>query len=413
MPLLSYLRAINRALTDEMARDESVFVTGEDIRYALSNTTNGLFKRFGPDRVLETPASEQAMANFAIGAAMTGRRPVVEYQQPFLALLVFEPIVNQANKMQLMSGGQTCVPVTFLVESGWRAGWGAQHSDQPHSVFPHFGVKTVMPATPTDVYGLLTTAIRDDDPVMVFAPIGAHQIREDVVFADLAPVPLGVARVHREGSDVTVVAVGHRVAEALAVADELADEVSVEVFDPRTLYPFDWDALAASLDKTGRLVVVDDGNRFSGFAAEVVATASEDMHLVAPPRRLTRSDGAVLGCLPELDVALQPSRDMLITAIHDVMKLDRLPARKPKSRSGRLVPSPPHGRQAGVGQRTVQPQPGHAAVREDLQPHVGGRRAVDAVPVRGIGQQPDGRQKVMPRVLVTQSRAGRDVQRLQ
>lgn len=325
MPLLSYLRAINRALTDEMARDESVFVTGEDIRFALSNTTNGLFKRFGPDRVLETPASEQAMANFAIGAAMTGRRPVVEYQQPFLSLLVFEPIVNQANKMQLMSGGHANVPVTFLVESGWRPGWGAQHSDQPHSVFPHFGVKTVMPATPTDVYGLLTSAIRDDDPVMVFAPIGAHQIREDVVFADLAPVPLGVARIHREGSDVTVVAVGHRVAEALAVADELADEVSVEVFDPRTLYPFDWDALAASLDKTGRLVVVDDGNRFSGFAAEVVATASEDMRLVAPPRRLTRSDGAVLGCLPELDVALQPSRDMLVTAIHDVMKLDRLP----------------------------------------------------------------------------------------
>jgi acetoin:2,6-dichlorophenolindophenol oxidoreductase subunit beta len=391
MPLLSYLRAINRALTDEMARDESVFVTGEDIRFALSNTTNGLFKRFGPDRVLETPASEQAMANFAIGAAMTGRRPVVEYQQPFLSLLVFEPIVNQANKMQLMSGGQTCVPVTFLVESGWRAGWGAQHSDQPHSVFPHFGVKTVMPATPTDVYGLLASAIRDDDPVMVFAPIGAHQIREDVVFADLAPVPLGVARIHREGSDVTVVAVGHRVTEALAVADELADEVSVEVFDPRTLYPFDWDALAASLDKTGRLVVVDDGNRFSGFAAEVVATASEDMHLVAPPRRLTRSDGAVLGCLPELDVALQPNRDLLVTAIHDVMKLDRL---------RRFLPSPPHGRQARVGQRSVQPQPGHAAVREDLQPHVGRRRPVDAEPVRGVRQQPDGRQQVMPRVFV-------------
>ena len=323
MPLLSYLRAINRALGDEMERDSSVFVTGEDIRYALSNTTNGLFERFGPERVLETGAVEQAMANFAIGAAMAGRRPVVEYQQPFLAMLVFEPIVNQGNKMLLMSGGRATVPVTFLVLSGWRSGWGAQHSDQPHSVFVHYGVKSVMPATPTDAYGLLTTAIRDDDPVMVFAPLGAHSIRENVVFADLAPVPLGVGRVHREGSDVTVVAVGHRVADALAVADDLATEISVEVFDPRTLYPFDWDGLAESLDKTGRLLVVDDSNRFCGFAAEIVATAAEEMHLVTRPRRITRSDGAVLGCLPELDVALQPCREQLAIAIREIAKSDR------------------------------------------------------------------------------------------
>jgi pyruvate dehydrogenase E1 component beta subunit len=323
MPLLSYLRAINRALGDELERDESVFVTGEDIRYALSNTTTGLFDRFGPERVVETPASEQAMANFAIGAAMAGRRPVVEHQQPFLAMLVFEPIVNQANKMALMSGGQASVPVTFLVLSGTRSGWGAQHSDQPHAVFAHYGVKSVMPATPSDVYGLLVTAIRDDDPVMVFAPLGAHTIRENVVFTDLAPVPLGVARIHREGGDVTVVAVGHRVHDALAVADELAGEVSVEVFDPRTLYPFDWDALAASLDKTGRLVVMDDSNRFSGFAAEIAATAAEEMNMVAPPRRITRSDSAMLGCLAELDAALEPSRELLATAIRDVMKSER------------------------------------------------------------------------------------------
>lgn len=323
MPLLSYLRAINRALGDEMARDESVFVTGEDIRHALSNTTTGLFARFGPERVIETPASEQAMANFATGAAMAGLRPVVEHQQPFLAMLVFEPIVNQANKMALMSGGQASVPVTFLVLSGTRTNWGVQHSDQPHAMFPHYGVKSVMPATPSDAYGLLVSAIRDDDPVMVFAPLGAHTIRENVVYADLAPVPLGVARIHQEGDDVTVVATGHRVHDALAVAGDLDGEVSVEVFDPRTLYPFDWDALAASLDKTGRLVVVDDSNRFSGFAAEIAATAAEEMNLVAPPRRITRSDSAMLGCLAELDAALEPSRELLVTAIRDVMKSER------------------------------------------------------------------------------------------
>jgi pyruvate dehydrogenase E1 component beta subunit len=324
MPYLSYLRAINRALGDEMERDPAVFVMGEDIREALTNTTIGLLARFGPDRVIETPLSEQGFTNFATGAALAGRRPVVEYQIPFLLLLVFEQIANQANKISLMSGGQAHVPVTYLLPAaGWRPAWGAQHSDQPYPMFGHFGVKTVLPATPSDAYGLLTTAIRDDDPVMVFAPIAAHALQEDVVFADLGPVPLGVGRVHRAGDDVTVVAVGHLVHDALAVASELADEVSVEVFDPRTLYPFDWNGLAASLDKTGRLVVVDDSNRFCGLAAEILATAAEDMRLAVPPKRVTRPDSAVLGCVPELDLALQPDRGQLAAAIRHVAKSGR------------------------------------------------------------------------------------------
>ncbi len=324
MPKLSYLRALNRALGDEMERDPAVFVLGEDIRLALTNTTTGLLERFGPQRVVETPLSEQGFTNFATGAAMAGRRPVVEYQIPFLLLLVFEQIANQANKVSLMSGGQARVPVTYLLPAaGWRPGWGAQHSDQPYSMFAHAGVKTVLPATPTDAYGLFTTAIRDDDPVMVFAPIAAHGVREDVVFADLAPVPLGVGRVHREGTDVTVVAVGHLVHDALAVAEQLAGDVSVEVFDPRTLYPFDWNGLAASLDKTGRLVVIDDSNRSCGISGDILATAAEEMRLIAPPKRITRPDGAVLGFAPELDVALQPSRQQLATAIQEVFKSGR------------------------------------------------------------------------------------------
>jgi acetoin:2,6-dichlorophenolindophenol oxidoreductase subunit beta len=321
MPKLSYLRALNRALGDEMERDPAVFVLGEDIRLALTNTTTGLLDRFGPQRVVETPLSEQGFTNFATGAALAGLRPVVEYQIPFLLLLVFEQIANQANKFSLMSGGHTAVPVTYLLPAaGWRSAWGAQHSDEPYSMFPHAGVKTVVPATPADAYGLFTSAIRDDDPVVVFAPIAALGLREDLVAADLGPVPLGVARVHRPGSDVTVVAVGHLVHDALAVADELADQVSVEVFDPRTLYPFDWDALAASLDKTGRLVVIDDSNRSCGIGAEVLATAAEEMRLIAPPKRITRPDGAILGFSPELDLALQPSRQQLATAIQHVVK---------------------------------------------------------------------------------------------
>jgi pyruvate dehydrogenase E1 component beta subunit len=318
---LSYTRALNQALAAEMERDPAVFLLGEDVRHALTNVTAGLYKRFGPERIVETPLSEQGVTNFATGAAMAGLRPVVEYQIPFLLMLVFEQIVNQANKFPVMSGGQARVPVTYLLPAaGWRSGWGLQHSDEPYSLFAHYAVKTVVPATPSDAYGLFASAIRDDDPVVVFAPIGSLAVRQDVGPGDLVPVPLGTARVHREGHDVTVVAIGHLVYDALAVADQLADQVSVEVFDPRTLYPFDWDALAASLAKTGRLVVIDDANRTCGMAAEILATATEEMHLVAPPRRITRPDGAVLGAVPELDLALQPSRQALADTVLQVVK---------------------------------------------------------------------------------------------
>src|SRR5256885_7690124 len=294
MPRLSYQKALNRALTDELARDPAVFVLGEDVRVAVSNVTAGLFDKFGPERVLDTPLSEQAFTSFATGAALAGLRPVIEFQIPSLLFLVFEQIANQAHKFSLMTGGQCRVPVTYLVPgSGSRTGWAGQHSDHPYSLYAHVGVKTVVPATPTDAYGIMVTAIRDDDPVVVFAPAGALAVREDVDYADLVPVPLGRGRVHREGTDLTVVAIGHLVHDALAVAEELSAEASIEVFDPRTVYPFDWDGLAASVARTGRLVVIDDSNRSCGMGAEVLATAAERFTLTAPPARVTRPDGAV------------------------------------------------------------------------------------------------------------------------
>jgi pyruvate dehydrogenase E1 component beta subunit len=322
VPKLSYTKALNRALGDEMERDPRVFILGEDIRLALTNAAAGLRDRFGPDRVIETPLSEQGFTNFATGAAMAGRRPVVEYQIPFLLFLVLEQIANQANKFSLMSGGQTSVPVTYLLPgTGWRPGWGAQHSDQPYAVFAHLGVKTVVPATPADAYGLLVSAIRDDDPVVVLAPHPLLNLREDVDAGELTPVPLGQGRICRAGSDLTVVAVGHPVHDALAVADELAGEVSIEVFDPRSIHPFDWPGLAGSLERTGRLVVFDDTNRFAGLAAEILATATEEMRLVAPPRRVCRPDAAVvIGCAPELDAPALPSREQLIAAVRQVVK---------------------------------------------------------------------------------------------
>jgi pyruvate/2-oxoglutarate/acetoin dehydrogenase E1 component len=287
----------------------------------VSNVTAGLLARFGPDRVLDTPLSEQAFTGFATGAALAGLRPVIEFQIPSLLFLVFEQIVNQAHKFSLMTGGQARVPVTYLVPgSGSRTGWAGQHSDHPYSLFVHSGVKTVVPATPTDAYGLLATAIRDDDPVVVFAPAGALGVREDTDFAALGPVPLGTGRVHRSGSDVTVVAIGHLVHDALAVAEDLAAEASIEVFDPRTLYPFDWDGLAASVARTGRLVVIDDSNRSCGIGAEILAGAAERFALSAPPARVTRPDGAVLPFALELDLAVQPGRAQLVTAIEEVLK---------------------------------------------------------------------------------------------
>ncbi|MGN9776878.1 alpha-ketoacid dehydrogenase subunit beta [Micromonospora sp. H33] len=319
MPRLSYRKALNRALADELARDEEVFLLGEDIRVAASNVTAGLLKRFGPERVRDTPLSEQAFTSFATGAALAGARPVVEFQIPSLLFLVFEQIVNHAHKFPLMTGGQCAVPVTYLVPgSGSRTGWAGQHSDHPYSLFAHVGVTTVVPATPADAYGLLVSAIRCDDPVVVFAPAGAMEVRADV--DDLAPVPLGRGRVHRAGDDVTVVAVGHLVHDALAVADDLADQASVEVFDPRTLYPFDWDGLLGSVSRTGRLVVVDDSNRSCGIAGEVIATVVERVRLHAPPRRVTRPDGAVLPFAPALDRAVQPGREQLRSAIQHVLK---------------------------------------------------------------------------------------------
>jgi pyruvate/2-oxoglutarate/acetoin dehydrogenase E1 component len=321
MTKLSYPKALNRALRDEMERDPAVCVFGEDIGAGIAQVTLGLLDRFGPGRVVDTPLSEQAFTSMAIGAALCGMRPVIEFQIPSLLFLTFEQIANQAHKMSLMTGGQVCVPVTYVVPgSGSRVGWAGQHSDHPYSIFAHVGVKTAVPATPSDAYGLLVSAIRDADPVVVFAPAGAMPVRDDIDPQALAPVPLGQARIHRAGTDVTVVAVGHLVHDALAVAGELADEISVEVFDPRTVYPFDWDGLAASIGKTGRLVVIDDSNRSCGLGAEVIATVTEEMALIAPPKRVTRPDGAVLPFALELDRAVQPGRDQLSTAIKTVMK---------------------------------------------------------------------------------------------
>jgi pyruvate dehydrogenase E1 component beta subunit len=324
MSRMRYLQAMAKALHDEMARDPAVVVLGEDVRESLRGVTKGLVKEFGPERVLDTPISEQAFTGFATGASLAGRRPVVEFQIPSLVYIAFEQIVNQAQKLHLMTGGQAKVPVTYLVPgSGARLGLAGQHSDHPYSLFVHMGVKTVLPATADDAYGLTVAAIRDDDPVVLFAPAAVLAMRGEVPEEPFV-VELGRGRVHREGSDVTVVAVGHLVHEALALADELAGEISVEVLDPRTLHPFDWELLAESLARTSRLVVYDDSNRSCGFAAEILATAAEEMDLAAPPRRVTRAD-VTISFAVDLELRALPSRSRLEAAIRELVQAEVRP----------------------------------------------------------------------------------------
>jgi acetoin:2,6-dichlorophenolindophenol oxidoreductase subunit beta len=319
MSRMRYQQALGKALRDEMTRDPRLFVVGEDVRESLRGVTKGLHEEFGDSRVLDMPISEQMFTGFATGAALAGRRCVVEYQIPSLLYLAFEQIANQAQKLRLMTGGQAKVPVVYFVPgSGARLGLAAQHSDHPYSLFAHAGVKTVLPATASDAYGLLVASIRDDDPVVFMAPAAALPAREEVPDEPFL-IPLGSGRIHREGADVTVVATGHLVHDALAVADELAEEISIEVFDPRTLYPFDFELLAESLGRTRRLVVFDDANRTCGLAAEIVATVAEEMPLLAPPRRVTRADMPIPFAV-ELELAALPSREQLAGAVREVVR---------------------------------------------------------------------------------------------
>lgn len=319
MPALRYQQALAKALLDQMSADPSVCVLGEDVGHSLRGVTRGLQEKFGMQRVLDTPLSEQAFTSFATGAALSGMRPVVEYQIPSLLYLAFEQIVNQAHKFHLMTGGQASVPVTYLVPgSGARMGLAGQHSDNPYSLFVHAGVKTVVPSCADDAYGLLTAAIQDDDPVIVFAPAAILGSRSEVP-DDPFIVPIGSGRVRREGNDVTILAVGHLVDEAMLVAEELSEAVSCEVVDPRSLYPMDWDLLLASVSKTRRLVVFDDSNISCGFAAEVVATVAEISSVIARPRRVTRAD-CVIPFAPGLEAALLPTQKQLVAAVHAVME---------------------------------------------------------------------------------------------
>ncbi len=296
---LSYREAVRDALSQAMRRDESVFVMGEDIGEmgGSMGVTQGMLAEFGPERVRNTPISEAAIVGTGVGAAMAGMRPVVEVMYEDFLTLAMEQIVNQAAKHRYMSGGQVTVPLTVRTQGG--SGWspGAQHAQQVEAWFVHVpGLKVVFASTPSDVRGLLWSAIYDDNPVVFFEHRTLYGLKEEVP-DELEPIPLGQARVHREGEDVTVVATGRLVHEALAAAKEAEGEgVSVEVVDPRTLQPLDERTLIDSVKKTNRCVVAHEAVVRGGYGAELAAVVQHDAFdwLDAPVERV----GAKFAPLP-------------------------------------------------------------------------------------------------------------------
>jgi pyruvate/2-oxoglutarate/acetoin dehydrogenase E1 component len=274
MPELTYREAVRDALATAMRDDPDVFLMGEDIAEmgGSMGVTHGLVDEFGSERVRNTPISEMAIVGAGIGAAMQGMRPVVEIMYEDFLTLSTEQIVNQAAKHRYMSGGQLKVPLTIRTQGG--AGWspGAQHAQQLEAWFVHIpGLKVVFPSTPSDVRGMLWSAIYDDNPVIVFEHRLLYPVKEEVP-EKLEPIPFGKARTHREGEDVTVIATGPMVHRSLEAAEEAErNGVSVEVIDPRSLQPLDEEAIVESVKKTNRAVVTHEAITRMGFGAEVAS----------------------------------------------------------------------------------------------------------------------------------------------
>lgn len=296
MPEMTYAEAIRAALREEMARDERVFLFGEDIgRYGGAfGVTFGLLDEFGPERVRETPISEAAIVGAATGAALAGMRPVAEMMFMDFILLGMEQLVNQAAKARFMFGGKATVPMVIRMPGGSGSGAAAQHSQSLESLLIHIpGIKVVNPSTPYDAKGLLISAIRDPNPVCFVEHKLLYKTKGQLPEKEYT-IPIGLADVKRDGFDITVVAGNIMVPHVLKVADKLTREgIEVEVVDPRTLRPLDVETIASSVRKTGRLLVVHEACQTGGWAGEVMASIASTPafdYLDAPMRRLAGAD---------------------------------------------------------------------------------------------------------------------------
>ena len=321
---LTFAEAIREALAEEMRRDSRVFIMGEDVAEAGTpfKVLSGLVEEFGTQRVVDTPISEAGFTGLAVGAAMTGLRPVVDIMFGDFLTLTMDQMVNQAAKVHYMSGGKWKVPMVLRTTLGAARRSAAQHSQSLHAWFSHVpGLKVVLPSTPRDAKGLLKTAIRDENPVVFFEDKMMYKLKGPVP-AEEYTIPLGVADVKREGHDVTIVATSSMVQLALGAAVLLEEiGISAEVIDPRTTWPLDEKTLIESAKKTSRAIVVDEGYRRYGVTAEIAAVIAEGAfyNLDAPVKRL----GAMhvpIPFSPPLEDATVPSERALFDLARSLCK---------------------------------------------------------------------------------------------
>jgi pyruvate dehydrogenase E1 component beta subunit len=321
---LTFAQAVNEALTEELRRDPLVFVIGEDVAEAGTpfKVLSGLVEEFGTERVLDSPISEPGITGLGVGAAMTGMRPVVDIMFGDFLTLVMDQLANQAAKTHYMSGGKLKVPLTLRTTMGATRRSAAQHSQSLHAWVAHVpGLKVVLPSEPADAKGLLKTAIRDDNPVVFIEDKMDYSVKGEVPDGEYL-IPFGVADVKRAGDDVTIVATSSMVRVALAAAEQLeADGISAEVIDPRTLVPLDEEALVRSAEKTGRVIVVDEGHRSYGASAELAAVIADRAFysLDAPVKRLAAMDVPIPFSPPLEDVTV-PTPDLVAQTARELCR---------------------------------------------------------------------------------------------
>lgn len=338
MAKMTIAEALREAIREEMRRDESVYCIGEDIDIdggfgGAFTVTLGLSKEFGHERILDTPISEILIGGAAVGSAMTGMRPIADVQYGDFILCMMDQIVNQAAKMRYMSGGKVKVPMVLRIPVG-ATNRGAQHAQSLEAFLTHVpGLKVICPSTAYDAKGMLKQAIRDDDPVMVFEHkllYGSKGNRaEKSALSPVGEVPeeeytieFGKAAIRREGKDITIVANLLMVYRAMEAAEILEKEgISVEVIDPRSLVPFDYETVTRSLEKTGRLMIVEEDTRRNGWGAEVAAQIAEDaIYLLDAPIKRVATYDTVLPFAPILENYVVPSVDRIVEEARDLMK---------------------------------------------------------------------------------------------
>lgn len=324
MSQITYGQAISQAMHEEMVRDPSVTILGEDMGLmgSVFGLTKGFMAEFGEFRVLDTPISEEGFTGMAVGAAMRGLRPIVELMYVDFAAVAMDPIVNQAAKMGYMTGGQVKVPLVIRAPGGAGRRNAAQHSQSWEAFFCHVpGLKVVAPSTPYDAKGLLKTAVRDDGPVMFLEHKLLYATKGEVPDGEYL-VPFAEADIKRPGRDVTVIAWSRQVLFALQAAEQLAaDGIDVEVIDLRTLVPMDWETVEASVRKTHKVVVVQEAVKRGGYAAEIAAQIMETQfdYLDAPVRRVAGSN-VVIPFSPALEDLIFPGVDDIVAAAREVVR---------------------------------------------------------------------------------------------